>query len=109
MTDGNRDIHLGEEENNKVVGLDKNHPVLQRADQLMIRAILKERLAILAETQALASRESGEESSSSGLWGEMPRLAREHEGSLEDGDLPGDGPPQAEDSEFDEYGGVPSG
>ena len=39
----------------------------------------------------------------------MPRSAREHEGALEDGNLEGNGSPQAEDSEFDEYDGVPFG
>ena len=80
--EGNEEICLGEEENNNVVELDKNSPVLLRAYELMIRAVIKERLAILSHAQTLDLSDSGVDAS--GLWNEMPRLAREHEGSLED-------------------------
>ena len=109
MVDGNKDIRLGEEDNKNVVRLDKNSPVLQRARDLMVRAVIKERLALLSDFQAQALRDSGEGNSASELWSEMPRLAREHEGALEDGNLEGNESPQAEDSEFDEYDGVPFG
>ena len=107
MVDRNKDIRLGEEDNKNVVGLDKNSPVLQRVHDLMVRAVIKERLALHSDAQAQALKDSGEGNSASELWSEMPRSAREHEGALEDGNLEGNN--QAEDSEFDEYDGVPFG
>ena len=109
MVDGNEDIRLGEGDNKNAVKLDKNSPVLQRARDLIVRAVIKERLALLSEAQAQALRDSGKGNSAWELWSEMPRSAREHEGALEDGNLEGNGSPQAEDSEFDEYDGVPFG
>ena len=82
---------------------------MQRAHELMVRAVIKERLALLSDVQAQTLRDSGEGNSASELWSEMPRSAREHEGVLEDGNLEGNGSPRAEDSEFDEYDGVPFG
>ena len=109
MVDGNRDIRLGEDDNNNAVKLDKNSPVFQRALDLVARAVTKERLAMLSDAQAKVLRDSGEGNSALDLWSEMPRSAREHEGALEDGNLVRGGPPQAADSEFDEYDGVPFG
>ena len=109
MVNEHRDIRLGEDNNKNAVQLDKHSPVLQRAHELMVRAVIKERLALLSDVQAQALRDSGEGNSASELWSEMPRSAREHEGALEDGNLEGNGSPQAEDSEFDEYDGVPFG
>ena len=100
MTEGNKDIRPGEVESKEVVELDKTSPVLQRARELMARAVIKERLAILGEIQAL-------EDSVFDLWREMPLVARGHESSLEDG-AEGDGSPGAGDSEFDDSGGVPA-
>ena len=82
MVDGNEDIRLGEGDNKNAVKLDKNSPVLQRARDLIVRAVIKERLALLSDFQAQALRDSGEGNSASELWSEMPRLAREHEGAL---------------------------
>ena len=109
MVNGNEDIRLGEEDNKNAVRLDKNSPVLQRIRELMIRVVITERMALWPEAQAQAQalKDSGEGNSASELWSEMPRSAREHEGALEDGNLEGNN--QAEDSEFDEYDGVPFG
>ena len=90
MTERKKQIRLGAEDNKDVVGLDKIDPVLQRAQEVMARAIIKQRLAVLSDTQALVLRDSGaedsaSEDSASEVWDEMPRLAREHEGSMEDG------------------------
>ena len=104
--EGNKEICLGEEENNNVVELDKNSPVLQWAYELMIRAVIKERLAILAEIQALDLRSSEVEQPVSGLWSEMPLVAKEHEASLGDGEVGTDKPLRAEDSELGGCGGV---
>ena len=85
MTEGKNEIRLGAEDNKDVVGLDKIDPVLQRAQEVMARAIIKQRLAVLSDTQALVLRDSGAEDSASEVWDEMPWLAKEHEGSMEDG------------------------
>ena len=93
MIEDNRPTHDGEWDNKDIVELDKDSPVLQRARDVMVRAVIKQRLAILAEIQASDLRGSGVEDTVSGLWGEMPRMAREHEASVED-------------SEFGDYDGV---
>ena len=110
MAKENEDIRPDEADKKNIediVELDKNSPVLQRARELMARAVIRERLAILAEIQALDLRGSGLEDSASDLWGEMPLVARKHESSLEDG-TGADESPGAEDSEFGDYGGVPA-
>ena len=108
MKNGNRDVRPNEEGDNNFEELDKHHLALQRALQLMARAVAKERMAMLAKT--LQPEVSGLESDASAreLWEEMPRSAREYEESLLDGDTRDDWS-SVEDSEFDEYGGVPSG
>ena len=106
METGNEDFRLSEEDSKQVVKLDKESPLLQRAREVMIRAVIKERLAILAEIQALDLRSSEVEQPVSGLWSEMPLVAKEHEASLGDGEVGTDKPLRAEDSELGGCGGV---
>lgn len=61
--------------------MDNENPVSRRIRALMIRVAITERLAQLAEAQAL---DSGLEDPASELWREMPRVAREYEASLGD-------------------------
>ena len=107
MADSKRDIrlHKGADDEN-VVKLDKDSPASKRARGLLARGIIKERLAIQARIQAQALRDSEAGKAASGSWGEMPRVAREHEASLVDSDTDDDGPPWAGDTELDDYGGV---
>ena len=106
MTKRKRDIRLSEEDSGAIVKLDKNSPVLQSARNLLVRVVIKERLAMLAKIQAQALLDSEVGDTASGIWEEMPRMAREREASLVDGDAEGEGFPGAEETEFDEYGGV---
>ena len=107
MAEADKDIRLGEVDNNDVVKLDKDSPILQRARELMARAVIKKRMAMLAEIQELDIRGPGPEDSASDLWREMPLVARDHESSLEDG-AGGGGSTQTGYPEFDDYGGVPA-
>ena len=107
MTDGDKDIRPSEAEEKDVVKLDKNSPVLQRARELMARAVIKKRMAMHAEFQPPDFRGSGAGDSAPDLWREMPLVAREHESSLEGG-AEGGGSTQTGYPEFDDYGGVPA-
>ena len=72
----------------------------------MTRAVIKQRLAKLAEMQALDPNGSEVEQPVSELWSEMPLVAKEHEASLEDEDAGVNEPLRAEDSERGDCGGV---
>jgi hypothetical protein len=102
MTERNRDIRLGGEDNRDIVKLDKNGPALKRAHEVTAKAVIKERLAMKAKIRARALQDSEVGETASGSWGEMPRMAREHEASLVDGDPA----LEAAETEFDDYGGV---
>ena len=81
MTEGKDVIRPSGADKNSVVGLDNGNPVLQRAQQLLARAVIKERLAAFVQAQAmdLVGAEVGDDAS--GLWDEMPLAAKEYEAS----------------------------
>ena len=86
MGDHNKKVSLGEADNH-IVKPDKESPRFNRAVKVLARLVLAERAAMLAKTQALDLRGSDGEGPATGLWGEMPRVAKEHEASLgADGD-----------------------
>ena len=58
--------------NRNIVELDKENPVSRRVCDLIARVVIKQRLAVWAEAQAL---DSGLEDPVSELWSEMPRVA----------------------------------
>ena len=68
---------------------------MKRARNLLVRGIIKEGLAMQAKIQAQALQDSEVGETASGAWEEMPRMAREHEASLADGDAEGEGVPGA--------------
>ena len=95
-----------EEDNKPFVIADNENPRLQRARELLIRAVARQRVAMWAQIQALENEGAGLESPASELWDEMPQLAREHEASRSDDDLRAEGALEADDWEFNEFGGV---
>ena len=95
-----------EEDNKQFVIADNENPRLQRARELMIRTVARQRIAMWAQIKALENEGVGLETPASKLWVEMPQLAREHEASRSDDDLRAAGGLEADDWEFDEFGGV---
>ena len=98
MSKGKSGIRPVGADKSSIVEPDDENPVLQRAQQLVARAVIKERLAAFAQAQAmdLGGAEVGDDAS--GLWDEMPLAAKEYEASRMD----------AGDGENVEGGGVPA-
>ena len=92
-----------EEDNKQFATADNENPRLQRARELMIRAVVKQRIAQWAQIKALDDEGAGLEAPAYELWDEMPQLAREHEASRSEEDLRA---VEADDWDFDEFGGV---
>ena len=103
MKDREKDINLVEEDNKQFATADNENPRLQRARELMIRAVVRQRIAQWAQIKALDDEGAGLEAPAYELWDEMPQLAREHEASRSEEDLRA---VEADDWEFDEFGGV---
>ena len=103
MIEREEDNHLDEGGQEPVVELDKGHPGLAHTDEVVRKVFIKTRFIKRAKAKALGLSVSGSESedSVSGLWREMPRAAKEHAASLDDGALGSDGSPDADDPEFD--------
>ena len=95
-----------EEDNKQFVIADNENPRLQRARELVIRAVAKQRIAKWAQIKALGNEGAGLEVPASEIWHEMPQLAREHEASRSYDDLRAEGGLEADDWEFDQFGGV---
>ena len=95
-----------EEDNKQFVIADNDNPHLQRAREMLIRAGAKQRIAMWAQIKALENEGAGLEAPASELWDEMPQFAREHEASRPDDDLRAEGALEADDWEFDGFGGV---
>ena len=106
MKNREKEINLVEEDNKQFVIADNENPRLQRARELVIRAVAKQRIAMWAQIKALENEGAGLETPASELWVEMPQLAREHEASRSDDDLRAEGGLEADDWEFDQFGGV---
>ena len=97
MENQKKEVRLPEMDND-IVEVDKQSPRFQRAQELMKRMVMAQRVAMLAKAQALDLRQSGVDDSVSDLWGEMPLVAKEHEVSLGEDSKE---PLRAEESEFD--------
>ena len=95
-----------EEDNKQFVIADSENPRLQRARELAIRAVVKQRIAMWAQIKALENEGAGLEVPASEIWHEMPQFAREHEASRSYDDLRAEGGLEADDWEFDQFGGV---
>ena len=101
MIEREEDNHLDEGGQEPVVELDKSHPILARADEVVLKAFIKTRFIKRAKALGLSLSGSESEDSVSGLWREMPWAAKEHAASLDDGASGSDGSPDADDPEFD--------
>ncbi len=77
MNERAHDHTIGPEVNKKVVHTDNDK--LIRADEVLVRAVLKQRCALFAKLKALRDEEPVSEESASDLWEEMPRVAKEYE------------------------------
>ena len=97
-----KEVRLSELDND-IVEVDKQSPRFQRAQELMKRMVMAQRVAMLVKAQALDLRQSGVDDSLSELWGEMPVMGKEHEVSL--GDVSKE-PLRTEESEFYDQGEV---
>ena len=106
MKDRENDNNFVEEDNKQFVIADNVNPRLQRARELMIRAVARQRIAMWAQIKALEAEGVGLEVPASELWREMPELAREHEASRGDDGLRAEDVLVADDWESDEFGGV---
>ena len=106
METSNEDFRVSEEDSKQVVKLDKNSLLFQRGREVMIRAIIQQRIGIVAEVQALDLRSSGMEQPVSGPWSEMPLVAKEHEASLADREVEAEEALRSEDSDLGDYDGV---
>ena len=104
MKDREKDINFVKEDNTRFVIADNGNPRIQRARELMIRAVARERIAMWAQIQALEDDGVETETPASELWREMPELAREHEASREDDGLSAEDVLGADDWEFDGFG-----
>lgn len=97
MAEGENGIRPDEVDKEDIAGLDNESPVMQQAQRLWARAIIRERLAAYARAQAMVLGDAWVEGGASGLWDEMPLAAKEYEVSRLDGDggetAPGDGVP----------------
>ena len=102
MENQKKDVHLTGLDKD-IVEVDKSSPRFQRAQKLMKRMVMAERVAKLIEAQALDLRQSGVDDSLSDLWDEMPLVAKQHEALL--GDVPEE-LLRAEEPEFDDQGEV---
>lgn len=81
MNERTNDQIDGQEVNNKVVHTDNDNAKLRRADEALVRAVLKQRFAMFAKIKSLRDENPVSEESASDLWEEMPQLAKEHEAS----------------------------
>ena len=104
MKDREKDINFVKEDNTRFVIADNGNPRIQRARELMIRAVARERIAMWAQIHALEDDGVETETPASELWREMPELAREHEASREDDGLSAEDVLGADDWEFDGFG-----
>jgi hypothetical protein len=110
MKNREKEINLVEEDNKQFVIADNDNPHLQRAFKLKSMMVARDRFAMFAKTQALGDEGSSIPSPApapaSELWDEMPQLAREYEASRSDDDFRAEDALEADDWEFDQFGGV---
>ena len=104
MKDREKDINFVKEDNTRFVIADNGNPRIQRARELMVRAVARERIAMWAQIQALEDDGVETETPASELWREMPELAREHEASREDDGLSAEDVLGADHWEFNGFG-----
>ena len=106
MKDREKDINFVKEDNTRFVIADNGNPRMQRARELMVRAVARERIAMWAQIKALEEDGVETETPASELWREMPELARAHEAFREDDGLRAEDVLVDDDWEFDGFGGV---
>ena len=87
MKNQENDSNFVKEDISQFVIADNGNPLLERARELMVRAVARQRIAMWAQMKALEEEEAESESTASELWREMPELAREHEASRGDDGL----------------------
>ena len=104
MKNRENDINFVKEDNKQFVIADNGNPHIQRARELMIRAVARERIAMVAQIQALEDDGVETETPAAELWREMPELAREHEASREDDGLSAEAVLTDDYWEFDGFG-----
>ena len=86
MKNQENDVNFVKEDISQFVIADNGNPLLERARELMVRAVARQRIAMWAQMKAL-EEEAESKSTASELWREMPELAREHEASRGDDGL----------------------
>ncbi len=106
MKDRENEATFVKEDDQQFVIADNENTVLERALKLMSRAVTRERIAKLAQQEALEDKGSEVEGPASELWREMPELAREHEAYRSGDGLDAEDIPVADDWEFEGFGGV---
>ena len=79
MNEPTNENNIGQEVSNRIVLTDKDSAKLRRADEAIVRAILKQRFAMFAKIKALRDEKPDSEDSASELWEEMPQVAKEYE------------------------------
>jgi hypothetical protein len=104
MKNREKEYKIAKEDNTRFVIADNGNPLMQRARELMVRAVARERIAMWAQIQALEEDGVETETPASELWREMPELAREHEASREDDGLSAEDVLVADDWEFGGFG-----
>ena len=65
--------------NDNVVHTDNDNAKLRRADEVLARAVLKQRFAMFAKIKALRDEEPVSEESALDLWEEVTQVAKGHE------------------------------
>ena len=106
MKERENDINFIEEDNRQFVIADNGNPHVERGRALMIRIVARRRIAKLAQSLALEDQGAESGAPASELWREMPEVAREHEASRGDAGRDAEDVLEAEDWEFDDFGGV---
>ena len=101
MIEREEDNHVDEGGQEPVVELDKSHPAVARADEVVRKVMILTRSIKRVKALGLSLSGSESEDSVSGLWKEMPWAAKGHAAALDDGVLGSDGSHDADDPEFD--------
>ena len=87
MKNQENDVNFVKEDISQFVIADNGNPLLERARELMVRAVARQRIAMWAQMKALEEEDAESKAIASELWREMPELAKEHEASRGDDGL----------------------
>ncbi|MCY4418217.1 MAG: hypothetical protein OXE87_18185 [Chloroflexi bacterium] len=76
------------EVNNNIVLTDSDIAKFQQAREVFVKLLLKQRLAMFAEANAIGETVSGSEEPALEIWEEMPEVGKEFEAFDSDADAP---------------------